>query len=39
MINVPVLQKRFRQAKQNGYLSSILDEMVRQSKVEFHYED
>lgn len=39
VINIPVLQERFRQAEGQGYLSQILDEIVKQSKVEFNYSD
>lgn len=37
IINIPVLQERFRQAESQGYLPQILDEIVKQSKVEFNY--
>ena len=37
IINIPVLQERFRQAEAQGYLPKILDEIVKQSKVEFNY--
>jgi len=37
IINIPVLQERFRQAKSQGYLPQILDEIVKQSKIEFNY--
>jgi hypothetical protein len=39
IINLAVLQERFRQAMAQGYLRSILDEIVVQSKVEFNYEE
>jgi hypothetical protein len=39
IINIPVLIERFGSAIQNGFLQQILDEIVRQSKVEFNYED
>ena len=39
IINLPVLHERFREAKSQGYLRSILDEIVTQSKVEFNYEE
>lgn len=39
IINIPVLQERFQQAMQNGFLKNILDEIALQSKVEFNYED
>jgi hypothetical protein len=37
IINIPVLQERFRHAESQGYLPRILDEIVKQSKVEFNY--
>lgn len=37
IINIPVLQERFRQAEGQGYLPQILDEILKQSKVEFNY--
>jgi len=37
IINIPVLQERFRYAENQGYLPQILDEIVKQSKVEFNY--
>jgi len=37
IINVPVLIDRFKEAVGKGYLPSIIDEVVRQSKVEFNY--
>jgi len=39
IINIPVLQQRFREAVWQGYLRDILDEIIRQSKVEFSYEE
>jgi hypothetical protein len=39
IINIPVLQERFQQAKEQGYLPAILDEIVKQSKVEFNYSE
>ena len=39
IINIPALQERFRQAEAQGYLPQILDEIVKQSKVEFNYSD
>jgi hypothetical protein len=39
IINIPVLQERFRQAEGQGYLSQIFDEIVKQSKVEFNYSE
>ncbi len=37
VINIPILNKRFKEAVQKGYLNLILDEIVLQSKVEFNY--
>ncbi|MBI5383175.1 MAG: restriction endonuclease [Verrucomicrobia bacterium] len=37
IINLPVLRERFLQAKAQGCLPAILDEIVKQSKVEFNY--
>ena len=37
IINIPVLPERFRQAEAQGYLPAILDDIVKQSKVEFNY--
>jgi len=39
VVNIPVLQERFHVSVAQGYLSAIMDEIVRQSKVEFNYED
>ena len=39
VINIPILQERFRSGIAQGYLSSIMNEIVRQSKVEFNYEE
>lgn len=39
IISIPVLQERFRQAEAQGYLPAILDEIVKQSKVEFNYSE
>lgn len=39
VINIPVLQERFRSGVAQGYLSNIMNEIVRQSKVEFNYEE
>ena len=39
VINIPILQERFRSDIAQGYLSSIMNEIVRQSKVEFNYEE
>lgn len=39
VINIPILQERFRAGVAQGYLNSIMTEIVRQSKVEFNYEE
>ena len=39
IINIPVLQERFGRRRAQGYLPQILDEIVKQSKVEFNYSD
>lgn len=39
IINIPELTRRFNETVQNGALSSIMNEIVLQSKVEFNYED
>jgi hypothetical protein len=37
IINIPILIERFESAVEQGYLSSILEEITRQSKIEFNY--
>ena len=39
VVNIPVLQERFRAGVAQGYLGAIMDEIVRQSKVEFNYDE
>jgi hypothetical protein len=39
IINVPTLLERFKEAIELGYLGDILSEIIKQSKVEFSYED
>lgn len=39
IINVPILLERFQEATGNGFLTAILEEIIRQSKVEFNYEE
>lgn len=39
IINIPVLRLRLQEAKKEGYLPNILDEIITQSKVEFNYEE
>ena len=37
IINMPVLQERFVLAVKEGHLRDIINEIIRQSKVEFNY--
>jgi len=39
VINIPVLRDRFQLAVKQGYLTEIMDEVIRQSKVEFNIEE
>ena len=39
IINVPTLIERFKEATEQGYLGDMLNEIIKQSKVEFSYED
>jgi len=39
IINIPILLDRFREAVNQNYLEDIMTEIIRQSKVEFSYED
>ena len=39
VINIPILQERLRASVAQGYLGKIMTEIVRQSKVEFNYEE
>ncbi len=39
IINIPKLHQCFIEAVKQGYLNSILDEIILQSKVEFNYQD
>jgi hypothetical protein len=39
VINIPILNQRFKDTVTLGYLNNILDEVVTQSKVEFNYAD
>jgi hypothetical protein len=39
VINIPLLNIRFRETIKKGYLNNILDEIVTQSKVEFNLEE
>jgi hypothetical protein len=38
IINLPVLRQRFKEAAAQGYLRDVLEEIIRQSKVEFNYD-
>ena len=38
VINIPALKERFDEAAQENHTNNILDEIVKQSKVEFNYE-
>lgn len=39
IINIPILLEMFKEANTQGYLNDILNEIIKQSKVEFNYED
>ncbi|MBD1908286.1 restriction endonuclease [Funiculus sociatus GB2-A5] len=39
IINLPILIERFEEAVEKGYLSLVLDEIIKQSKVEFNYDE
>ncbi len=39
VINIPILQERFREGVAQGYLKDIMAEIVKQGKVEFNYEE
>ena len=39
IINILVLKNCFSEAVQEGHLQGILDEIIKQSKVEFNYEE
>ena len=39
VINIPILQERFQIAVKQGYLPQIVDELVRQSKIEFNIDE
>ncbi len=38
IVNIPALIERFERAVEQGYLGSILGEIVKQSKIEYNYE-
>lgn len=39
IINIPTLKDRFNEVARGGYLPQILEEIIRQSKIEFNYEE
>ena len=39
VVNIPKLQERFRNGVAQGYSGAMIEEIVRQSKVEFNYEE
>ena len=39
IINIPDLKDRFSETVQEGHLRNVLDEVIKQSKVEFNYEE
>lgn len=39
IINLPILLNRFAEAVEQGHLTDILTEIIKQSKVEFNYDD
>jgi hypothetical protein len=39
LINIPILVERFRKTVEQGYLNQTLNEIIKQCKVEFNYED
>jgi hypothetical protein len=39
IINVAILIDRFEEAVAKGYLNNILNEIIKQSRLEFNYED
>lgn len=39
IVNIPILNERFKESIKAGYLNNILDEIISQSKVEFNYTD
>ncbi|MEB3342582.1 hypothetical protein [Okeania sp.] len=38
IINLPTIIERFYQNVEIGYLSNILEEVIKQSQIEFNYE-
>lgn len=39
IINIPILNIRFKEAVKQGHLNNIIDEIITQSKVEFNYDE
>lgn len=39
IINHGILRQRFGEAVRNGYLRDVLDEIIRQSRVEFNFDE
>jgi hypothetical protein len=39
IINISTLIERYQTAVKNGYLNEILSEIIKQSKIEFNYEE
>jgi hypothetical protein len=39
VVNIPTLRERFRNGVAQGYSGAMMEEIVRQSKVEFNYEE
>ena len=39
LINIPTLKARFHEAAEEGDLRQILDEIIKQSRIEFSYEE
>ena len=39
IINIPILMERFEDSAREGRIGEVIDEVVLQSKVEFHYEE
>jgi len=37
LINIPVLSERFKEVEKQGKLDEVLEEIIRQSKIEFNY--
>jgi len=39
LINLPILISHLKEVVENGYLGNVLEEIIKQSKVEFNYEE